>query len=89
MVQKDEVITINPKYVGPSFESFLAENLTEEEITLIKAKAKFLNEESSICHLSEIAGMSKEEFIKYLGDNKISICDYADENEFLDELKNA
>ncbi|MDO5787273.1 MAG: UPF0175 family protein [Phascolarctobacterium sp.] len=89
MVQKDEVITINPKYVGPSFESFLAENLTEEEITLIKAKAKFLNEESSICHLSEIAGMSKEEFIKYLGANKISICDYADENEFLDELKNA
>ena len=43
MARKAETI-INPKYVGPSFESFLAENLTEEEIKVIQAKAKLLGE---------------------------------------------
>lgn len=43
MARKAEII-INPKYVGPSFESFLAENLTEEEIKVIQAKAKLLGE---------------------------------------------
>ena len=43
MSQKVEAI-INPKHIGSSFNSFLSENLTEEEIKVIHAKAKLLGE---------------------------------------------
>ena len=44
MAQKAEAIIINPKHIGSSFNSFLSENLTEEEIKVIHAKAKLLGE---------------------------------------------
>ena len=44
MAQKAEAIIINPKHIGSSFNSFLSENLTEEEIKAIRAKAKLLGE---------------------------------------------
>ena len=44
MTQKAEAIIINPKHIGSSFNSFLSENLTEEEIKVIHAKAKLLGE---------------------------------------------
>ena len=44
MSQKAEAIIINPKHIGSSFNSFLSENLTEEEIKVIQAKAKLLGE---------------------------------------------
>ena len=43
----------------------------------------------SIGYCAQIAGMSEEEFIKYLGQNHISIFKYDDENEFLEELENS
>jgi len=43
----------------------------------------------SLGYCAEIAGMSKERFIRYLGENNISIFHYDDEAEFLEELKNA
>lgn len=44
MAQKAEAIIINPKHIGSSFNSFLSENLTEEEMKVIRAKAKLLGE---------------------------------------------
>ena len=44
MAQKAETTIINPKHIGSSFNSFLSENLTEEEIKVIQAKAKLLGE---------------------------------------------
>ena len=44
MSQKAEAIIINPKHIGSSFNYFLTENLTEEEIKVIHAKAKLLGE---------------------------------------------
>ena len=44
MAQKAEAIIINSKHIGSSFNSFLSENLTEEEIKVIRAKAKLLGE---------------------------------------------
>ena len=44
MAQKAEAIIINPKHIGSSFNSFLSENLTEEEIRVIRDKAKLLGE---------------------------------------------
>lgn len=43
----------------------------------------------SIGYCAQIAGMTKEDFIKILGMNNISIFKYDDENEFLGELNNA
>jgi len=33
--------------------------------------------------------MNEEEFIKFLGQNEVSIFDFEDEEEFLEELNNA
>ncbi|MCI9169090.1 MAG: UPF0175 family protein [Dorea sp.] len=43
----------------------------------------------SIGYCAQIAGMTEEEFIKYLGENHISIFRFEDEDEFLEELENA
>jgi hypothetical protein len=43
----------------------------------------------SLGHCSEIAGMGKPDFIRFLGENVASIFQFDDEQEFLDELANA
>lgn len=43
----------------------------------------------SIGYCSEIAGMSEEDFIKYLGERRISVFRFEDEKEFDEELANA
>lgn len=43
----------------------------------------------SIGYCAQIAEMTEEDFIKYLGRNKISIFQFDDEMEFKDELANA
>lgn len=43
----------------------------------------------SIGYCAEIAGMTEEDFIKYLGKNEISIFQFDDEREFKEELENA
>lgn len=43
----------------------------------------------SIGYCSQIAGMTEEEFIKYLGQNHISIFRFDGQEEFLEELDNA
>ena len=44
------------------------------------------------CHISlgycaEIAGMTNEDFIKFLGENQISIFHYDNKNDFMEELE--
>ena len=46
------------------------------------------------CHISlgycaEIAGMTKEDFMKFLGKNGISIFNYENKDELMEELSNA
>ena len=43
----------------------------------------------SIGYCAEIAGMTEEDFIKFLGQNKISIFRFDDQKEFMEELSNA
>lgn len=43
----------------------------------------------SIGHCAQIAAMTEEEFIKYLGQNNISIFHFDNREEFLEELNNA
>ena len=43
----------------------------------------------SLRYCAQIADMSKEEFIRYLGANGVSIFHYDDEQEFIEEMNNA
>ena len=43
----------------------------------------------SLGYCAQIAGIGKKEFIRYLGENGISIFQFDDEEEFLEELNNA
>lgn len=43
----------------------------------------------SIGYCTQIAGISEEEFIKYLGRNQVSVFHFDNEEEFLEELRNA
>ena len=43
----------------------------------------------SIGYCAQIAEMTEEDFIKYLGQNNVSIFRFDDEAEFLEELENA
>ena len=43
----------------------------------------------SLGYCAEIAGMTKGEFIKFLGENKVSIFKFESEDELLEDIKNA
>ena len=43
----------------------------------------------SLGYCAKIAGMSKQEFIRYLGDNHVSIFSFDNKDEFMEELNNA
>ncbi len=43
----------------------------------------------SIGYCAQIAGMTEEEFIRYLGKNNVSIFHFDNKQEFLEELENA
>lgn len=43
----------------------------------------------SIGYCAQIAGMTEEEFIKYLGKNRVSIFHFDSKAEFMEELGNA
>ena len=43
----------------------------------------------SIGYCAQIAGMTEEDFIKYLGENGVSIFRFDDETEFVEEMNNA
>lgn len=43
----------------------------------------------SLGYCAQIAGMTKEAFIRYLGENGISIFQYDDKQEFIEEINNA
>ncbi len=49
----------------------------------------YKNKKISLGYCADIADMTKEDFIKYLGQNDISIFSFKDEEEFLEELANA
>ena len=49
----------------------------------------YKNKKISLGYCADIADMTKEDFVKYLGKNNISIFSFEDEEEFLEELANA
>jgi predicted HTH domain antitoxin len=49
----------------------------------------YQNRNISLGYCAEFAEMPKEDFIKFLGTNKVSIFGYDDELDFLEEVSNA
>ena len=43
----------------------------------------------SLGYCAQIANMDKKAFIRYLGENNVSIFNFDDKDEFLEELNNA
>ena len=43
----------------------------------------------SLGYCAQIAGMDKEDFIRYLSINNVSIFQFDDKEEFIEEMKNA
>lgn len=62
---------------------------TENFVRRLVALEYYKNQGVSIGYCAEVAGMNEKEFIKYLGEKKISIFQFDDEEEFLEEVKNA
>lgn len=62
---------------------------TENFVRRLVALEYYKNQGVSIGYCAEVAGMSEKEFIKYLGEKKFSIFQFDDEEEFLEEVKNA
>lgn len=61
----------------------------EKFIRRIIATEYYKNQGVSIGYCAEIAGMTEEDFLKFLGENKISVFQFDDEEEFLNEATNA
>ena len=61
----------------------------EKFIRRVVALEYYKNQGVSIGYCAEIAGMTEEDFLKFLGENKISVFQFDDEAEFLDEAANA
>ena len=60
-----------------------------EYIKKMLALDLYKNKRISLGYCANIAEMTKEEFIQYLGRNGVSIFSFASEEEFLEELENA
>ena len=71
------------------YDTRMNESETEKFIRRLVALEYYKNQGVSIGYCAEIAGMTEEEFIKYLGEKNISIFQFDDEEEFLGEANNA
>lgn len=49
----------------------------------------YKNRKVSLGYCAEVAEMTKEEFIQYLGENEVSIFGFDSDEEFMEELGNA
>ena len=71
------------------FDTRMNELQTRTFINRTVALEYYKNYGISLGYCAKIAEMTKEDFLKFLGQNGISVFHFDDENEFLDELKNA
>ena len=49
----------------------------------------YIRGKASLGYCAQMAGMNEEAFIRYLGANGVSIFQYDDEQEFIEEMNNA
>ncbi|MBQ7071595.1 MAG: UPF0175 family protein [Ruminococcus sp.] len=71
------------------FETKMSPKLAEDYARLAVALRYYVQKGVSLSYCAKIAGTNNTDFLKLLGDNKISIFSFDDEAEFIEEMKNA
>ena len=71
------------------FDTKMTRNDTVSFVRKAVALCYYVQKDVSLGYCAQIAGMDKESFIKYLGEQGISIFHFDDEEEFLEEMRNA
>lgn len=74
---------------GVLYDTKMTHDLAEAYARKAVALSYYTKNGVSLGYCAEIAGMTKTDFIKYLGENGVSIFHFDDEAEFLEELNNA
>lgn len=74
---------------GVLYDTKMTHDLAEAYARKAVALSYYTKNGVSLGYCAEIAGMTKTDFIKYLGENGVSIFCFDDEAEFLEELNNA
>ena len=71
--------------------SYTGMNASETEVFIRKAVALryYTKAGVSLGYCAEIAGVSKGDFIRFLGENGVSIYQFDDEEEFLEDVEKA
>ena len=65
------------------------ENTFSSYVKKFVALDLYKNKNVSLGYCSQFAEITKEDFIKFLGANNVSVFGYDDEDEFLEEVHNA
>ena len=93
MAQKYSMKVLNMCVVSISVPEEILLDLHENDFAIymkcMLAVDLYKNKKVSLGYCASIADMSKEDFIKYLSKNEISIFSFESEKEFLEELANA
>lgn len=71
------------------FDTKMSPQIAEEYARQTVALSYYTQKGVSLGYCAEIAGMNKTDFIRLLGENKISIFSFDDEAEFTEEMENA
>ena len=71
------------------YDTHMTKLQSEKLAKKIIAMHYYLHFHISLGYCVQIADTTEEDFIKYLGENNISIFKFEDKQEFLDELENA
>ena len=71
------------------YDTHMTESQSKSLVKKIIAMHYYLHFHVSLGYCAQIANTTEEDFIKYLGENQVSIFQFDNKQEFLDELKNA
>ncbi|MBO4438813.1 MAG: UPF0175 family protein [Spirochaetaceae bacterium] len=71
------------------YDTHMTESQSEQLAKKIIAMHYYLHFHVSLGYCAQIADLSEEDFIKYLSENRISIFQFEDNKEFLEEMNNA
>ena len=71
------------------YDTHMTESQSEILAKKIIAMHYYLHFHVSLGYCAQIADTSEEDFVKYLGENNVSIFHFDDKQEFLDEMNNA
>ncbi|MDR1702974.1 MAG: UPF0175 family protein [Sporomusaceae bacterium] len=66
-----------------------SENAFSKYVRSFIALDLYKNKNISLGYCAKLAEMTKEDFIIFLGENKVSIFEFKDKQDFLEEMNNA